>query len=392
MLRVRDMTTRSSPRRLLRGVGRVGVLAVAGVLLAACGDDSTREINPLDPQGTVAKKQIGLLEFWMIPAAIIGVGVLGATVFVALRFRERPGNENPKQIHGNTTLEIGWTIVPALIMAAMAVPTVALIWELDEKPANPLEVTVYGKQWWWEYQYTNLGDLDPTIDFQVNTANELHIPPDQAVYFTLKSNNVIHSFWVPSLAGKKDVVPGRENHMWLIADKEENKGRWYFGQCVEYCGLSHADMRLRVFVHETNEDFLTWARAQHEPWSEERLARADELGITSKWGCTSCHYIGGLDEGNDAAIASGTGANTRPGPNLTHLADRVSFAGAKYDLDPDKLTEWIWHAPELKPAQCDKSVARSGSETCVGMPNFEKSNMTEDEARAIAAFLMESEQ
>ena len=397
------MTSRKWPRRLRPMAVRVALLTAAVLMFAACSDGSDKESNPLDPRGDVAERQIGLLEFWMIPAGVIGALILGATVYVALRFRERPGNENPRQVHGNTTLEIGWTVVPALIMAIMAVPTVSLIWDLDASSAEleakydkaPLEVTVYGKQWWWEYQYTNLGELDSSIDFDVNTANELHIPADRPVHFRLLSDNVIHSFWVPSLAGKKDVVPGRANEMWFIAEADDI-GQWFYGQCVEYCGLSHADMRLKVKVHEES-DFLDWAKGQNEVWSAERVARAEELGITTKWGCVSCHYMGGVDPDADAGIRDGSRANARPGPNLTHLPDRTTFAGAKLDLlnddgsfDVDKLTEWIWHAGELKPMQCDKPLTESG-ERCKGMPNFEKSGMTEEEARDIAEFLLELE-
>lgn len=377
----------------------VAALAAGTFVFAACADNSEHEQNTLEPHGTVARKQLDLLTPWVIVAAVIGLAVVGATVFFALKYRERPGNENPKQIHGHSGLEITWTIIPAVIMVAMAVPTVSLIWELDKKPADALEVTVYGKQWWWEYQYTNLDTVSADIDYQVNTANELHIPAGRPVYLTLRSTNVIHSFWVPSLAGKKDVTPGRDNHMWLEADPEE-AGKVFYGQCAEYCGLSHADMRLRVVV-DSPEDFAAWVAGQHEVWSEERVAQAADLGITTTWGCSSCHYLGGVDPGVDADITDAdakTGENARFGPNLTHLADRSSFAGAKYDLydengnpDVDALTNWIWHAPEKKPAQCNKPASESGTR-CVGMPNFEKSGMTQAEAAAIARFLLELDQ
>jgi cytochrome c oxidase subunit 2 len=386
-----DALSQPTRSRTIRTVRARAVLLAAGatVLLAACGDDASKEQNALDPDGKVAQRQLDLfLPFFWIAVAI-GVGVIGTTILAAIRYRHRPGNENPKQVHGNTTLEIGWTIVPAVIMAAMAVPTVATLWDLDKKPADdPLEVTVYGKQWWWEYQYTNLDIVDPAIDYEVNTANELHVPAGRPVYFTLRSTNVAHSFWVPSLAGKKDVIPSRDNHVWFEADPDD-AGKVFYGQCVEYCGLSHADMRLKVFV-DSPGDFAAWARRQREPWDAQRLARAEELGITTDWGCTSCHYIGGLDETADAAIADGTGANTRPGPNLTHLGERTTFAGAIYDLDVEQLTEWIWHAPDRKPNQCDEPLF--DTDCRVGMPSFEKTGMTREQAEEIARFLLEQEQ
>ncbi len=383
----RLMTTPRWRQRALGCAGRCGAFAVVTLVLTACGDDSTKEQNALEPHGKVAQRQLDLfLPFFWIAAAI-GIGVIGVTIFAAIRYRARPGNENPKQVHGNTTLEISWTIVPAVVMAIMAVPTVATLWDLDKKPDDPLEVTVYGKQWWWEYQYTNLDTVDPSIDYEVNTANELHIPAGRPVYFTLRSTNVNHSFWVPSLAGKKDVVPSRDNHVWFEAD-DDDAGSVYYGQCVEYCGLSHADMRLKVFV-DSPEDFAAWARKQREPWDAARLARAEELGITTTWGCSTCHFIGGFDEAADAAIADGSGADSRPGPNLTHLADRSTFAGAIYDLDLENLTDWIWHAPDQKPNQCDKPLF--DPDCRVGMPNFEKTGMTRDQAEEIARFLLEQE-
>ena len=184
-----------------------------------------------------------------------------ATVVLAIKFRYRPGkNENPKQIHGNTKLEIGWTIVPALILAVIAVPTVSTIFDLAKDPGpSALQVTVEGKQWWWQFSYP---------DQKVVTADELVIPAGRPVKVHLtacdgtgdaKTCNVIHSFWVPELNGKKDVVPGHDNWTTIEADKPGT----YLGQCAEYCGLSHANMRFRV-IAKTKEDFAQWVSEQQQ--------------------------------------------------------------------------------------------------------------------------------
>ena len=195
--------------------------------------------------GPVAQQQSNLyyLMFWI--AALIFVLVQGALIFALLNFRRRekpiPGSDftvpdiPPKQVHGNTRLEIIWTIIPALILIVIAVPTVQTIYSTYEPPENsdPLEVVAMGHQWWWEFRYPDEG---------IVTANELYVPTDRPVRITLQSQDVIHSFWVPQVAGKKDTVPGNTNVMWLQVDEPGN----YSGQCAEFCGVAHARMRLSL--------------------------------------------------------------------------------------------------------------------------------------------------
>src|SRR5439155_1185255 len=145
-----------------------------------------------------------------------------------VRFRHRPGRPIPTQIHGNKRLELAWTIAPALLLAGISIPTIGTIFSVARKPANALQITVTGHQWWWQVQY-------PTYGF--TTANEIHIPAGKPVYVTLKAYDVIHSFWIPRLAGTQDLEPGRVNHITIEADAP---GR-FFGQCNEYCGISHAN-------------------------------------------------------------------------------------------------------------------------------------------------------
>lgn len=366
--------------------------ALVAVLLAAvaagCTSTNTKEQDTLHPQGKGARDILHLFAPFFWTAVVIGIGVLFATVFFAIKYRERPGNENPRQVHGNTVLEISWTILPAVIMLVMAVFTVKLIWQqADTHHKGSLQVTVTGKQWWWEYEYTNNGK-------HVFTANELHIPADRYVDFTLRTDNVIHSFWIPNLNGKKDVMPARLNRMWVKADADQ-AGKVFYGQCVEYCGLSHADMRLKVFV-DSPADFDKWYQSQLPGWTPAQLTTFNQWN--SQYGCTSCHYIKGLDANNDATYENGQGQPINVGPNLTHLDERTSFAAVKYELTRDNLWRWIWDAPHRKPNECPKRSPTGAVDTftkddpCrVGMPSFKNDPlhpMSQQTAQQIADFLL----
>src|SRR4051812_8565397 len=301
-----------------RRAGIAAAIAIAAIALASCGDQTgpDNKQNALRPEGKYAHQILDLTEpfFWI--AVVIGLGVIAGTIYVALRFREKPGEERaPKQIHGNSVLEISWTVIPAVILAIMAVPTVATIFSLAKRPTGPevVHVTVTARQWWWEFTYTDAGK-------EVETANELHIPAGAPISLSLQTpkcsptpcylNGVIHSFWVPALNGKKDVVPGRVQFLKLLADKPGT----YLGQCAEYCGLSHADMRLRV-IAQTPADYDAWVKSQQ---AQTTAQTALEKGVNNEtWQCASCHSF---QAGKPGAVA----------PNLVHLADRTTFAGAIY--------------------------------------------------------------
>jgi cytochrome c oxidase subunit II len=342
----------------------VAAVAIAAVALAGCGDTGPKnKQNALRPKGPYADKILDLTQpfFWI--AVVIGVGVVGATIYVALRFRVKPGEDRaPKQVHGNTVLEVSWTIIPALILAVMAVPTIATIFDLAKKPAGPnvVHITVTARQWWWEYHYDDGSNIE--------TANEMHIPAGVPVSLTLQgpppcsgegcyANGVIHSFWVPELNGKKDVVPGRTHFLKLLAAEPGT----YDGQCAEYCGLAHADMRLRV-IAETPADFKAWEQRQMSARSEDFYKN----GVNDKqWSCSSCHSF----------------APTTPGavgPNLTHVGDRQGFAGFKYEMTYDNLWQWVWNAPSRKPM----------GKLEQHMPAFVDKGMSEQEAKKIACFLL----
>jgi len=367
----------------------MSALGALTLVLAACSTESGPENgqNPLRPQGQPAKDIDNLFTpiFWV--AVAIGVFVLAATVFVAIRFRHRKGGDDrPKQLHGNTPLEIGWTLIPALILAVIAVPTVALIFDIAEKPADALQVTVVGKQWWWQFDYAKQAGIDK----QVVTANELHIPTGRDVELKLRACdeslgttgnrpncNVIHSFWVPELAGKTDVVPARYNSMKLRTDKPGT----YLGQCAEYCGLSHANMRFRV-IAESPDDFQRWVDEQQRGPAV-ALSDAGEAAnlFTKKFQCTNCHTT----ESSSTSVY---------GPNLTHLASRTTFASGYYELTRQNLVRWILNAPAMIPMQSEDCRLPPPA-TCVGMPSFTEDTppgypvMTKAEAETLADYLLE---
>jgi cytochrome c oxidase subunit 2 len=361
------MTDPKIRRRGLRIVLLVGFAAV----LAACGNDNGQ--NSLDPKGPAAETIDNLFIPILILAIVIGIAVLAATVYFAIRFRHREGApDNPKQIHGSTPLEIGWTIVPALILAVVAVPTVATIFDLAEVPEGPevLKVEVQGEQWWWEFVYPR----QAMVDEKVVTSTELHIPVGTKVLLEQTSQNVIHSFWVPELAGKKDVMPGRTNTNVIEADEPGT----YLGACAEYCGLAHADMRFRVIAQPMNE-WRQWLADQQrgpaQPWDGE----IRELTAT-KYACTNCHIFDDSTKENF-------------GPNLTHFASRSTFAGGVYEVDRENLTDWILDAPSMVPME-SKDCRKPPPATCVGMPSFTKNTpkgqptMTREDADAIVDYLL----
>lgn len=344
-------------RKTQSALGLVALIAVA----AACAPNATQ--SALEPAGPYAQKAHDLFVpvFWV--AAIIFFVVEGALVLFAFRYRHRPGREGiPPQVHGNTRLEIAWTILPAVILAGVAVPTVAGIFELARDPGpRALDVRVLGHQWWWEFDYP---------EQQILTANELHIPTGRPVYLTLCAvgagyegaptpsecqpgppdgaqpatlgDAVIHSFWPPELAGTQDVIPGRVNTMVLEADEPGT----YEGQCKEFCGLSHAYMRFTVVAH-TPEDFERWVADQQAPAPPPNGAAAEGLQVfleAGPAGCTECHAVAGLQDPSGETIRGSNNA-----PDLTHFASRECFAGCMFENNDENLRRWLDDPPAMKP-------------------------------------------
>ncbi len=385
------------------GGALAGLVGLALLLLSGCGSEG-RPLTTLDPRGEAADtiQSLALPVFLVagVVFVIINVGVL----YVALKFRRRPGEENvfPAQIHGNTKLEMGWTIAPAVIMAAIAAGTVVTIVDLAEPAAmtEEFEVTVVGHQWWWSFEY-DLG-RDGTIDFE--TANEMVIPTGDAVDLTITSRDVIHSFWIPALNGKKDAAPGRKHELWIQAD---SPGR-YLGQCTEFCGLSHAYMRMLVEARSP-EDFEVWVAQQQQPAPIPEADSAARRGLETFVGqCATCHMIEGVNSPECSAIeteeaydpeagtcwlgATGfTGAAQVSGaaPNLTHLMSRYLFVGGLYELrnvetgelHRNNLEGWIRNPQDYKPTYPEPT---RGNTFGRGMPQLP---LTEDQIDDLVAYL-----
>jgi cytochrome c oxidase subunit 2 len=350
--------------------------AGASVFLAACSKDVPN--TTLTPHTDLGRDIDALFDIllWggMIVFALVAIGLL----YVVVRYRHRPGDPEPKQIHGSTVLELTWTLIPALVLAFIAVPTVRTIFATQQPaPADALQVEVIGHQWWWEFRYPQSN---------VVTANELYLPTNRTVRFTLRTADVIHSFWIPQLGSKRDLVTNRTNHIVLTTDSTPTMA--WNGFCAEYCGSSHANMRFRVFTvpPDAFEEWLAhqaagpvfgaaaaaapvdttavtqtpvapapvlpqafdlvaeYAQLPHirpstplpnMPFTATAgdAARGAELFRASP--CIACHVIQGVSPGI-------------VGPNLTHVGSRTTIGAGLYPNDFQHLTRWIKNAMALK--------------------------------------------
>ena len=230
----------------------VSLIAVA-MLLSGCGVFSSPQ-NTFAPAGEVARDQKNIFLFVLWPAVAIFAVVEALLLYILVRFRRRKDDSGlPVQTHGNNRLEIGWTVAPVLLLAFFVPPVISGIVDLGKTPKDAVTVDVTGLQWAWQFSYPGPNGSTPVQA----PINELHIPVHRNIAFQLRSNDVIHSFWMPKLAGKTDVIPGRVNHMWIKADDVGT----YSGQCAEFCGLGHAQMRFKIVV-ESQEDFDAWLKQQ----------------------------------------------------------------------------------------------------------------------------------
>lgn len=280
--------------------------------------------SPLAPASTEATiiRDLYAIVFWI--AVGVFVIVEGLLVYSVIRFRRQHPEEVPVQLHGSTPVEVAWTIAPAIIVAVLMLLTLRSMRTLYQIPSGTINVEVIGHQWWWEFRYPDLG---------ITTANELHIPVGEMVRLRIESVDVIHSFWVPELGGKTDAIPGRTNTTAIQAMKA---GR-YHGQCAEFCGAQHAQMRMEV-VASPPEAFQQWVESQKVAAavpSDEAAQRGQQAFMSSA--CIGCHTI------------AGTPAQGKIGPNLTHFASRRTFAGASFETTPQNLAAWIRDPQALKP-------------------------------------------
>jgi cytochrome c oxidase subunit 2 len=324
-------------------LGRLLLVCLPAVLLGGCAWDVPH--STLQARSDLARDILGL--YALITWAAVGIAAVVVVVlgWVLLRYRARPGAPIPRQTRGHTALEIAWTLAPALVLLVIAIPTMQVIFR-TQGAATPgaLAVTVRGWQWWWEFRYPDLG---------VVTANELHLPAGRPVVLRLEGADVIHSFWVPQLGGKRDVVPGRTNQITLTP---ETPGV-YPGQCAEFCGASHANMRVLVIVHRP-EDFDRWVAAQRAPAVEPTGEAAAGKAVYTRSACVGCHTIRGVSAGV-------------VGPDLTHFGSRRTVGAGLLPSTPETVAAWVRDPAALKPG--------------VKMPAL---GLGEAEARALAAYLL----
>jgi cytochrome c oxidase subunit II len=314
---------KSAMRRPMR-LARLALPALLLVALASCtGDSATYPQSTLIPKGDFAEMvdKLFMTTFWWA----LGVFILveGVLIYAIWKFRGKPGDAEPTQTHGNTTLEIVWTIIPAAILAFIAVPTVRTIWRTSEDPGRgALVVEVIGHQWWFEFRYPEYGII---------TANELRVPTGRKVDLRLTTKDVIHSFWVPQFAGKRDMIARHTNHFWFTA---ADTGV-YSGQCAEFCGTQHGRMGFHV-VSSDSADFGAWVWQQQHPVADTTFAK-DSLYQAGKTafmaaGCIGCHAMAGQPTANLADMV---------GPNLSHVGARHHLVAGMLTNTEAELARWL---------------------------------------------------
>ncbi len=372
----------------------LALLASALLLVTGCAADA--ELDTLQPQGPTARDIDKLLDPVLIIAYVVFFLVFGATIFIWWKFRDRHEDEEfPTQVHGNTKLEILWTIIPTLILAVVSVFTLITLSSVNSTETNEVmvtveeesvvwepEVVVVGQQWWWEFRYyfdgldgVDLSDARNLPPADIVTAGQLVMPTGQEIELSITSRDVIHSFWIPALNGKRDAAPGRV-HPWKL---EADEPGVYFGQCTEFCGLSHSRMRMQA-IALAPEDFQTWVDQQltdqdSDSITDEAVAR----GLTVfENQCARCHVVNGVND--ETSIGADLVANAAP--NLTHFMSRTTYAGGIFNLyEPDgtidrtQLEAWLRNAPAEKPAYAEGRR---------GMPAL---GLSEDEIDDVVAYL-----
>ena len=326
------MQSRSRAASVIRHV-LWGLLLAFWPLRLCFAAEPTQPVGPtsiLDPSSTPAAQVFGLSIFVLLITGGIFVVVGGLLFFVIIRFRARHNGDTsePPQIYGSTQIELAWTVIPVLIVVVLFLTTARIIFAVQDapKPKDALDVTVVGHQFWWEYHYPKLGII---------TANELHIPasttdhPDPT-YLKLLSADVDHSFWVPQLAGKTDLIPNHVNEMWL----DPTRTGLYLGQCGQFCGIEHAKMLIRVYV-DTPEQFDAWVKEQQKPGAQDPSVAAGRQVFETQ-ACMNCHRV------------AGTSAVGKFGPDLTHLMSRATIAAGVEPNTPENLRDWIKNPDHFK--------------------------------------------
>jgi cytochrome c oxidase subunit II len=315
----------------------MGVLTLlGGILLAAAlciaSEPQAHSVPSIfEPRSTPADTIRHFSFFVLSITGLIFLVVFTLLTYAIVKFRGKSGERGrePAQVYGSTQIELAWTVIPILIVLVLFVATARVIHAIQDAPNPPtaVEVIVIGHQFWWEFRYPALG---------IVTANELHVPVSDPAHPTptflkLLSSDTDHSFWVPQLAGKTDLIPNRVNQMWL----DPHETGLFLGQCAQYCGTQHAKMLLRVYV-DSSDDFSAWVRAQQEPANQDGK-EAEGRHVFETTACVNCHAIAG---------SNGTG---RFGPDLTHLMSRHTIAAGAAANTPKDLRQWIQNPDSIKP-------------------------------------------
>jgi cytochrome c oxidase subunit 2 len=353
-------------------------MLLVALVVAGCAPDQYPQTTLL-PKGDFARMVDGLFRTTLWWAVAVFALVESALLYVIFRYRGKPNDPEPKQTHGNTTMEIIWTIIPAMILAFIAVPTVRTIFRTYEVPKNnPIEIEVIGHQWWWEFKYPQYG---------LTTANEMHVPAGRPVALRMKTQDVLHSFWVPQFAAKRDVFPNRNTVLWFQADSTG----LYPGQCAEFCGIQHGKMAFRVMSDDPAafDAFIAKLKASGAP-DAPPVAMGNGLtsqtvGATVKLADTAQVALAPMTA-QDSLVAQGkklflTKAcigchslnSTKPmgiGPNLAGIGTRAYIAAGTVKNTDENLAHWVRRPQEVKTG------------VLMQVPD-----MTEGEAKALVAFL-----
>jgi cytochrome c oxidase subunit II len=331
-------------QHLMKGKRVLLLVAALALMLAGC----SQVASPLNPVGVEGKEQYDLMILTIVIMTIVVVVVFALSIYVLVRFRKRPGdNSIPKQVEGNHKLEIVWTVIPIILLTILAVPTVGYTFKHDNQNVwndpEALKVSVVAHQFWWEFNYPELG---------INTSQDLVIPVGTKVAFELTSADVVHSFWMPGIGGKKDTNPGQKTYIHYTATEVGT----FKGKCAELCGQSHALMDFKVVVM-TPEDFKAWQADMLETpaVSADATAGAEVF----KNNCIQCHAID-------------PGAKSFAAPHLNGFADRTFIAGI-LPHDEESLKAWIRDPQAEKPG--------------VLMPKFD--GLSDEELNQLTKYLME---
>jgi cytochrome c oxidase subunit 2 len=334
-----------------------GAWLSAACCLAQPAAPNSRATNIFAPNSTPADEIFGLSMFVLVVTGTIFAIVFGLLLYAAIKFRKR-GNDNlhePLQIYGSDQLEMAWTVIPVLIVIVLFMTSARVIHAVQDarRPPGTIEVTVIGHQFWWEYRYPQYGFV---------TANELHVPVSDAghptpTFLKLLSADTDHSFWIPRLAGKTDLIPNHPNSTWI----DPHEAGLYLGQCAQYCGTQHAKMLLRASV-DSRADFDRWVQAQQQIARDESALSPEALEgrrVFNATACINCHAI------------AGTQADGRFGPDLTHLMSRETIASGVAPNNAAELRRWVQNPAAIKPGSL--------------MPSM---NLTDKELDEVTAYLL----